>query len=126
MQRFLDVIISGSAILFLSPLFITVIFLLRITGEGEVFFRGERIGKKREKFQILKFVTMLKDSPNIGRGTLTIGNDPRILPVGKHLRNWKINELPQLLNVFMGHMSIVGPRPQSIKNFAALTVSSIE
>ena len=121
MQRFLDVIISGLAILFLSPLFITVIFLLRITGEGEVFFRGERIGKKREKFQILKFVTMLKDSPNIGTGTLTIGNDPRILPVGKHLRNWKINELPQLLNVFMGHMSIVGPRPQSIRNFAAFT-----
>ena len=119
MQRIFDIVISGLAILFLSPLFLTVIFLLRFTGEGEVFFRGERIGKRRKKFQILKFVTMLKDSPNIGTGTLTIGDDPRILPVGKYLRNWKINELPQLLNVFMGHMSIVGPRPQSIRNFSA-------
>ena len=121
MQRIFDIVISGLAIVFLSPLFLTVIFLLRFTGEGEVFFRGERIGKKRKKFQILKFVTMLKDSPNIGTGTLTIGDDPRILPVGKYLRTWKINELPQLLNVFMGHMSIVGPRPQSIRNFSAFT-----
>tara|TARA_B100000575_G_C22914591_1_gene530915 strand:+ start:114 stop:788 length:675 start_codon:yes stop_codon:yes gene_type:complete len=119
MQRFFDISISGLAILFLLPLFIIVIFLLRFTGEGEVFFRGERIGKNREKFQILKFVTMVKDSPNIGTGTLTVGDDPRILPLGKYLRNWKINELPQLLNIFSGQMSIVGPRPQSVRNFNA-------
>ena len=121
MQRFFDILVAGLAVLICSPLFIIVIIMLRFTGEGEIFFRGERIGKKRKKFQILKFVTMLRDSPNIGTGTLTVGDDPRILPVGKYLRNWKINELPQLLNVFMGHMSIVGPRPQSIRNFSAFT-----
>lgn len=121
MQRFFDILIAGLAVLICSPLFIIVIMVLRFTGEGEIFFRGERIGEKRKKFQILKFVTMLRDSPNIGTGTLTVGDDPRILPVGKYLRNWKINELPQLLNVFMGHMSMVGPRPQSIRNFSAFT-----
>lgn len=121
MQRFFDILISGLAILCLSPLFIIVIFLLRFTGEGELFFKGERVGKNLEKFQILKFVTMVKNSPNIGTGTLTVGDDPRILPLGKYLRKWKINELPQLFNVFAGHMSIVGPRPQSIRNFNAFS-----
>lgn len=119
MQRSLDVFLSGIALLVLSPLLLPLILILRFTGEGEVFFKGARVGKGGAPFQILKFATMLKDSPNMGTGTLTIADDPRILPVGKVLRKFKINELPQLINVFLGHMSLVGPRPQSRRNFDA-------
>ena len=84
---------------------------MRLTGEGEVFYRQSRVGFRGKKFNIYKFATMLKDSPNIGAGTLTMKNDPRVLPVGAFLRKTKINELPQLLNIFIGNMSFVGPRP---------------
>lgn len=82
-----------------------------MTGEGEVFYRQLRVGFQSERFNIYKFATMLRDSPNIGAGTLTMKNDPRVLPVGALLRKTKINELPQLLNIFIGDMSFVGPRP---------------
>ena len=82
MQRFFDLVISGLSILVLSPLLLPIILLLRITGEGEVFFSQERMGKGGSLFSLHKFVTMLKDSPNIGSGTLTVQNDPRILPLG--------------------------------------------
>ena len=72
-------------------------------------------------FNLLKFVTMLKDSPHIGTGTLTVKNDPRILPIGQFLRKAKINELPQLLNIFFGDMSVVGPRPQTPRCFDVFT-----
>ena len=121
MQRLFDLVISGLSILMLSPLLLPIILLLRITGEGEVFFSQERIGKDGALFSLHKFATMLKDSPNIGSGTLTVQNDPRILPIGHFLRKTKINELPQLFNVFRGDMSIVGPRPQSARNFSAYT-----
>ena len=121
MQRLFDLFISGLSILVLSPLLLPIILLLRITGEGEVFFSQDRIGKGGSLFSLYKFATMLKDSPNIGTGTLTVQNDPRILPLGHFLRKTKINELPQLFNVFKGDMSIVGPRPQSSRNFSAFS-----
>jgi len=121
MQRLFDLVISGLAILVMIPLLLPIILLLRITGEGEVFFSQERIGKGGSLFSLHKFVTMLKDSPNIGSGTLTVQNDPRILPLGNFLRKTKINELPQLFNVFKGDMCIVGPRPQSPRNFSAFS-----
>ena len=121
MQRLFDLVISGSSILVLSPLLLPIILLLRITGEGEVFFSQDRMGKGGSLFSLHKFATMLKDSPNIGSGTLTVQNDPRILPLGNFLRKTKINELPQLFNVFKGDMSIVGPRPQSSRNFSAFS-----
>ena len=121
MQRLFDLVISGLSILVLSPLLLPIILLLRITGEGEVFFSQDRMGKGGSLFSLHKFATMLKDSPNIGSGTLTIQNDPRILPLGNFLRKTKINELPQLFNVFKGDMSIVGPRPQSARNFSAFS-----
>jgi len=121
MQRLFDLVISGLTILVLSPLLLPIILLLRITGEGEVFFSQDRMGKGGSLFSLHKFATMLKDSPNIGSGTLTVQNDPRILPLGNFLRKTKINELPQLFNVFKGDMSIVGPRPQSSRNFSAFS-----
>jgi lipopolysaccharide/colanic/teichoic acid biosynthesis glycosyltransferase len=111
MFRLFDIILSGVALVILSPLLVPLSVILRLTGEGEVFYRQLRVGFRGERFNIYKFATMLRDSPNIGAGTLTMRNDPRVLPVGAFLRKTKINELPQLLNIFIGDMSFVGPRP---------------
>lgn len=129
MDRFFDVLFSGIALLLLSPLLVPVIVLLRFTGEGEVFFLQERVGKDGNKFKLFKFATMIKNSPNIGTGTVTIKNDPRVLPVGLFLRKTKINELPQLLNIFIGDMSIIGPRPltpETFKVYARSTQKTIK
>lgn len=122
MERFFDIILSGLALLVLSPIFIIVIFILKLTGEGEIFFLQERIGKDGKLFKLYKFATMLKDSPNIGTGTITTKDDPRVLPVGKFLRKTKINELPQLLNIFFGHMSVIGPRPLTCETFESYSI----
>jgi lipopolysaccharide/colanic/teichoic acid biosynthesis glycosyltransferase len=90
---------------------------LRFTGEGEVFYFQERLGFLNKKFNIIKFATMLKNSPNMGSGSLTLRGDPRVLPFGNFLRKSKINELPQIFNVIIGNMSIVGPRPQMQVDF---------
>jgi lipopolysaccharide/colanic/teichoic acid biosynthesis glycosyltransferase len=122
--RFFDVVLSGLALIVLSPLLIPMMLFLKFSGEGEVFFLQERVGKNRKMFKLFKFATMLKDSPSMGTGTVTMKNDPRILTAGKFLRKTKINELPQLLNVFIGHMSLVGPRPQAPRCFDAFPVES--
>ena len=119
MERFFDIIFSGLALLALSPFFVLIILILKFSGEGEVFFFQERIGKDGKLFKLYKFATMLKDSPNLGTGTVTIKEDPRVLPVGKFLRKTKINELPQLLNIFLGEMSVIGPRPLTAQTFAS-------
>lgn len=107
------------ALVVFLPLLIPIMLFLKFSGEGEVFFLQERVGKNREIFNLYKFATMLKNSPSIGTGTITMKNDPRILPAGKLLRKTKINELPQLLNVFIGQMSLIGPRPQALRCFDA-------
>lgn len=122
--RFFDVVLSGLALTVLSPLLIPIMLFLKFSGEGEIFFLQDRVGKNREMFKLFKFATMLKDSPSIGTGTVTMKNDPRVLPAGKFLRKTKINELPQLLNVFIGDMSLVGPRPQALRCFDAFPVES--
>ena len=119
MDRFFDILFSAIALLLLSPLLVPIIIILRLTGEGEVFFLQERIGKSGKKFKLLKFATMQKNSPNIGTGTVTMRDDPRVLPVGKFLRKTKINELPQLLNILFGDMSFIGPRPLTMQTFSA-------
>ena len=127
-ERFFDVFFSGLALLVLSPLLIPIILILRLTGEGEIFFLQERIGKGGKPFKLFKFVTMVKDSPNIGTGTVTMKGDPRILPVGKFLRKTKINELPQLVNIFLGDMSVIGPRPltpQTFSSYSAQTQATV-
>ena len=110
-MRFFDIIFSGSAIILLSPIFISIVILLRFTGEKQIFYSQQRIGLGGKSFSIIKFATMLKNSPNIGSGSITVKNDPRVLPVGRILRKTKLNEIPQLFNVLMGEMSFIGPRP---------------
>ncbi len=121
MQRFFDIIFSTLALLVLSPLLVPIMIALRLTGEGEVFFVQQRVGKNGQMFGLLKFATMLKNSPSIGTGTVTVKGDPRILPLGHFLRKTKINELPQIINILKGEMSIVGPRPQTRRCFDAFT-----
>ncbi len=111
LKRLIDILIAGIALILLSPLLIPSIMILLVTGEREVFYFQKRIGYKNRPFYIWKFATMLKNSPNIGTGEITLRNDPRVTKFGKVLRMTKINELPQIINVFKGDMSIVGPRP---------------
>ncbi len=110
-KRIIDIIIATIALILLSPILIPSIIILLFTGEKEVFYFQKRVGYKNKLFDIWKFATMLKNSPNIGTGEITLRNDPRVTGFGKFLRITKINELPQIINVFKGDMSIVGPRP---------------
>ncbi len=117
--RSLDIIISIIVliIIFIPCLFIC--FVLKITGEGEIFFIQKRVGKDKKIFKVFKFATMLKNSPKIGTKEVTLKYDKRVLPVGRLLRKFKINELPQFLNVLLGDMSVIGPRPQTLDCFEA-------
>jgi len=117
-KRIIDVSLTCIGLLFLAPIFLVIMILLRWTGEGEVFYLQERIGYMKKPFGIIKFATMLKDSPHIGSKTITTRNDPRFTPVGRMLRKTKINELPQIINVIKGDMSLVGPRPLLPASFA--------
>lgn len=110
-KRFFDILFSLLALIILLPVFIPIILLLLLTGEHEVFFKQERVGYKNSIFLIWKFATMLKNSPNMGHGDVTVRKDPRITPIGRFLRQSKINELPQVINILIGDMSFVGPRP---------------
>ena len=110
-KRIADVLISFIAIVFLIPIFLIIIIALRSTAEGEVFYTQERIGYLNSKFKIWKFATMLKNSLNLGTGSITLNDDFRVTKIGKFLRKSKINELPQLFNILIGDISVVGPRP---------------
>jgi lipopolysaccharide/colanic/teichoic acid biosynthesis glycosyltransferase len=110
-KRFFDIVFSLLALIILLPVFIPIIILLLLTGEHEVFFKQERVGFKNSIFKIWKFATMLKNSPNMGHGDMTVRKDPRITFMGRFLRQSKINELPQVINILTGDMSFVGPRP---------------
>jgi lipopolysaccharide/colanic/teichoic acid biosynthesis glycosyltransferase len=110
-KRITDILIATIALFLLSPLLIPSIIILLFTGEHEVFYFQKRIGFKNKLFNIWKFATMAKNSPNMGTGEITLRNDPRVTKFGKILRISKINELPQIINIFKGDMSIVGPRP---------------
>ena len=120
-KRLLDVLVSLIALTILLPLFIPIIIILRFTAEGEIFYFQERIGLNNSRFQIWKFATMLKNSMNMGTGSITLQNDFRVTPIGKFLRKTKINELPQIINILKGDISLVGPRPLVTKTFSAYT-----
>ena len=111
MKRLFDIFFSLIGLIALSPLFLAVSLLINLDDSGPVFFRQERIGKNFRPFLIYKFRTMTTDAPERGP-LITVGGDRRITSVGKILRKYKIDELPQLINVFKGEMSFVGPRPE--------------
>lgn len=123
MERIFDILFSVLALTLLSPVLFLVGLTLKFTGEGEIFFLQERVGRGGNAFKLIKFATMLKDSPNLGTGTVTMKGDARILPFGKILRSSKINELPQLLNVLLGDMAVIGPRPLTSQTFSAYPVA---
>jgi len=110
-RRLIDIIVACSALIVLSPLFLIIAILIKIDSEGEIFFRQERVGKDGKTFRIYKFRTMVKDAERKGAGYFIEQNDPRITRVGRFLRRMSLDELPQLINVFKGEMTLVGPRP---------------
>ena len=119
LKRLLDIVISLIALIILLPVFIPIIIILRFTAEGEVFYFQERIGINNSRFQIWKFATMLKNSMDMGSGSITLQNDFRVTKIGTFLRKTKINELPQIINILKGDISLVGPRPLVTKTFTA-------
>ncbi len=111
MTRLLDFLLALVAILILLPFMTPILILLRVTGDGEVFYYQKRKGKYGKDFFLIKLSTMNKDSANSGMGSITVRDDPRIKFMGYTLRRWKINELPQVVNILLGDLSVVGPRP---------------
>lgn len=116
MTRSLDLVLSTGVLALLLPLLLAIAAVLALTGEKKIIYRQTRIGRGGNEFDLLKFATMLEDSPAMG-GLLTDTNDPRVLPVGRFLRASKLNELPQLINVIRGDLSLVGPRPQVRRHY---------
>jgi len=114
----IDRIVALLFIVLLAPLCLVICLVLLFTGEGKVFYKQLRLGKGGKYFKLVKFATMLENSPNIGTRTVTVKDDPRILPVGRFLRRSKINELPQLINIAKGEMRFIGPRPLTQETFS--------
>jgi lipopolysaccharide/colanic/teichoic acid biosynthesis glycosyltransferase len=110
-KRSFDFLVSLTALLILSPILLIVALIIRISSPGPVFYRGVRIGLQGMPFRIYKFRTMVINAETMG-GSATAEDDPRITPIGKFLRRHKFDELPQFLNVLVGDMSLVGPRPE--------------
>lgn len=110
-KRFFDLILSSLGLILLSPLFIIIAILIKLNSKGEIFFFQTRVGMNERLFSICKFRTMIPLAESQGL-QITSNNDPRINALGKILRKFKIDELPQLINVFKGEMSLVGPRPE--------------
>ena len=117
MTRFFDILFSLVAIIILFPFMVPIMIGLKLTGEHDIFYAQMRVGKGGKEFPLLKFATMLRDSPNLPGGLFTADHDPRMLPMGNFLRKNKINELPQLINILKGDMSVIGYRPQVRKQY---------
>jgi len=117
-KRLFDIAASAIGLLVLWPVFLVIAVLIKLEDGGPVFYRQERIGYKGRPFKIWKFRTMVVNADKLGK-PLTVGRDPRITRVGYWLRKFKLDELPQLLNVLLGEMSLVGPRPE-VPQYVAL------
>lgn len=124
MKRVFDVIVAAVGLLLLTPILLLVSLLIKLDSPGPVFFTQERMGRKFRSFRIYKFRTMVPDAPRLG-GKITAGADPRITRIGRYLRWTKVDELPQLLNVLKGDMSVVGPRPE-VRQYVELFRSDYE
>ncbi|SHK15831.1 Sugar transferase involved in LPS biosynthesis (colanic, teichoic acid) [Clostridium cavendishii DSM 21758] len=110
-KRIFDFIFSILGLIIVSPMFLIIAILIKIDSNGDVFFKQLRVGQFSKPFYIYKFRTMVNDAERLGK-QITVGNDSRITKVGAFLRKYKLDELPQLINVFKGEMSFVGPRPE--------------
>ncbi|WP_064530710.1 sugar transferase, partial [Clostridium saccharobutylicum] len=110
-KRIFDIICSGLGLIVLSLVFLVIALRIKTGSDGPIFFKQIRVGEKGKEFEILKFRTMVVDAEKLGR-QITVGNDSRITKIGAFLRKYKLDELPQLINVFKGDMSLVGPRPE--------------
>jgi len=111
MKRLFDILFSALGLLFLSPIFLIIAILIKREGRGPILYRGVRVGKFGKTFKIFKFRTLVANAEKIG-GPSTADDDPRITKVGRLIRKYKLDELPQLINVLKGEMSFVGPRPE--------------
>ncbi len=111
LKRLFDIVFSLFGLILVSPLFLAIAVLIKLESPGSVFYRGERVGKKGKLFKIFKFRTMVPDAEKLG-GPSTAGDDPRLLKIGLFLKKYQLDELPQLINVLKGEMSLVGPRPE--------------
>lgn len=118
MKRAVDILFSVTLITLFFPFGLILAIVLRLTGEGKILYFQPRVGYLGNIFKLAKFATMLENSPNLGTGDITLKGDPRVLPVGRFLRKTKINEIPQVLNLLKGDMTLVGPRPLTPRNFA--------
>ena len=110
-KRLFDIVISIIGLILFSPIFIITAVLIKLDSSGQIFYRGVRSGKNGKKFKIFKFRSMIPNLEKVG-GDTTALNDPRITRVGRYIRKCKFDELPQLLNVLIGDMGLVGPRPE--------------
>lgn len=110
-KRLFDLFVSGVGLVVLSPVLLVVAVLIWLDDGGPVLYRGVRVGRHGHLFRVFKFRTMRVDAERIG-GPSTADDDPRITRVGRRLRKFKLDELPELVNVLLGHMSLVGPRPE--------------
>jgi len=117
MIRIFDILLSFFSLICFSPILLVFCIILRFSGQGKIFYSQTRIGKNGREFKIFKFATMIDDSEHKKNKTITVANDSRVLPFGKFLRKTKFNELPQLFNIFIGDMSLIGPRPLVKQNF---------
>jgi len=118
LKRTFDLLFSIFALLLSCPLFVIIAIYIKINSTGPIFYRGIRIGRFGNSFRIFKFRTMVINAEELG-GPSTLHNDPRFIRGGKFLRKYKLDELPQLFNILLGQMSIVGPRPQ-VENYTRL------
>ena len=118
LKRLFDLLLSSVGLVLLSPVILVLAFLIKLHDRGPVFYRGERVGRGGTIFRIYKFRSMVVNAEKTGVSSTT-KEDPRVTPIGRFLRKTKLDELPQLLNVFSGQMSIVGPRPE-VKKFTDL------
>ncbi|PKK90117.1 MAG: glycosyl transferase [Candidatus Wallbacteria bacterium HGW-Wallbacteria-1] len=110
-KRLFDILLAIIGLIFVGPFLFLFSVIIKIYDRGPIFYRGVRVGLHGVQFRIFKFRSMVIDAETLG-GPSTSGNDSRITPIGKFLRKFKIDELPQLFNVFLGDMSFVGPRPE--------------
>lgn len=124
LKRIVDLLVSASGLVLLSPVFLLIGIVVHVTSPGPVFYRQERMGLGGRRFRIYKFRSMVRDAERFG-GRLTVGGDVRITPLGRVLRRHKLDELPQLLNVLRGEMSLVGPRPE-VPEYAEMFPRSYE